>query len=292
MKLKLEEAEFFNDLFKRFIIYCNNELKVLNNLKKISDFLKHTVEKQMVLRNKIYEKMDFFIESFLKEGKLSKKEVEYVKTWKYYVKSKFVLYKHFSNYSVLIDLEKNKVYAILGLIDDLEDMIDSYDLPIIINAVLIPFEDKIVYDGVFSISPIHFGSSLKKSFAQIYQKAKLSNEIITCLPSQNDKSEDERDAETLRFYLKSKKNFEYYFEEIFKLRNKNEALKIIFLQEMAKLNSKQIKKDLKEIGLSKGYFAVINTTVIASGKNEKDLEKNLKEILPQELHKIVYRFNL
>ena len=44
--------------------------------------------------------------------------------------------------------EDNKVYAVLALSDPLEDMVLGLRPPILVNAVLLPFKGKIVYDGI------------------------------------------------------------------------------------------------------------------------------------------------
>lgn len=61
---RLKDAEYFNNLFQRFLIHCNRDLKILDKLNKPEDFFKIKLEDQMILRRRIYEKMGYYIESF------------------------------------------------------------------------------------------------------------------------------------------------------------------------------------------------------------------------------------
>lgn len=291
MKLALKDAEYSINLFKRFMINANYKLKVLNKLDKPDDFLKFTIEQQMNLRKKIYKNMDLYLESFLKDGKLNKEESEIVESWKNYILDRFIVYKHLSDYTVFINTNDNKVYGVVGLLQDWRELAPDFALPLMINTMIFPFKDKIIYDGIFSSFSIQFGSGIRKEFEQTYQKAKSSNEIITFLPFEDKKTNEEKDADNLRFYLKTKKNFQEYIEEVYELKNKNDSLNIIFNQEFGKLHSKDIKKELKKLGI-KGHFAIIRDIVVASGKDEKSLDKNLNEIVPKNLHEIVYKFNI
>ena len=85
---------------------------------------------------------------------------------------------------------------------------------------------------------------------------------------------------------------DYYEYELEELKNKNEFLNIVYNQEIGKLYSKEVKKKLKKIGLKKGFFAIIEDLVIASGKSEEKFEKNLTNILTKDLHKFVYKFKI
>jgi len=55
-----------------------------------------------------------------------------------------------------------------------------YELPITIEAVLLPFKDKIVYDTLIGTRDIRYGKGAKEMFARMYREA-LENGIITCL---------------------------------------------------------------------------------------------------------------
>ena len=54
-------------------------------------------------------------------------------------------------------------------------------LPVYIKTVLLPFKDKIIYDGLMQTYNIHFGGGIKRSLKETYMKAKQNGKIITSL---------------------------------------------------------------------------------------------------------------
>jgi hypothetical protein len=160
-----------------------------------------------------------------------------------------------------------------------------------VDAVLLPFNDKIIYDSILIPYRIRFGRVIRQSINDSFQRAKLRFGIITSLPISNKKIE-QSDAERLKFYLKNAQNREIYSDEILELINKNEELLILYHQEMGKIFSRTIEKDLRKIGLINGWFAVLEGILIASGRTQEEVEQILKEILLPEKTKFVYIFQL
>ena len=95
----------------------------------------------------------------------------------------------------------------------------------------------------------------------------------------------------LRFYLKSQNSRERYDEEIKKLRKKSQKLESIYYQEEAGLAARDIKKNLKARNV-KGHFALLVNSVVASGLDEKELEENIKKIVPEDKQSWLYRFKI
>ncbi|HLF26899.1 MAG TPA: hypothetical protein VJG32_11225, partial [Anaerolineae bacterium] len=53
--------------------------------------------------------------------------------------------------------------------------------PLLVEAVLLPFEDRITYDGVVAPYTITFGSGIRGNLKHIYQDAKERGDILTTL---------------------------------------------------------------------------------------------------------------
>jgi hypothetical protein len=60
-------------------------------------------------------------------------------------------------------------------------MIDKSYLPLNIYTTLLPFKDKIIYDGIFKSRNILFGGGIKGELKEIYMSAKQCNRIIESL---------------------------------------------------------------------------------------------------------------
>lgn len=80
-------------------------------------------------------------------------------------------------YAVFIS-SKNDVYAVLPLSDSFEKFVHKGELPLYIKTVLLPFNGKIVYDGLFERYSISFGGGIKNDLKELYLIAKQNGKII------------------------------------------------------------------------------------------------------------------
>jgi len=72
-------------------------------------------------------------------------------------------------------------YGVVALTEPFEDLIGSY-LPRMVETVLLPFQGRIVYDGLLSGYNISFGGGIKRSLNDSYRQAKSRQGIVTSLP--------------------------------------------------------------------------------------------------------------
>ncbi len=144
-----------------------------------------------------------------------------ISSWKNFVKGRFLIFRYLKDYTIFLSIDEktSKAYGVLALCDAFEEIVGPH-LPIMVNAVLLPFNEKIVYDGILSLYSITFGGGIRRSFNDYYQEAKLRYGIIKSLPFLGDNVE-QSDADKLRFYLRSKQNRKRYSEEIWKLIKKD-----------------------------------------------------------------------
>jgi hypothetical protein len=183
-----------------------------------------------------------------------------------------------------------KAYGVSALNSTFEELVGPY-LPILVDAVLLPFNNKIIYDSIFSPYPFAFGRNMRRDFNDLYQEAKLRFGIITSLPFSEEKIA-QSDYDKLRFYLRSERNRERYFEEILELIEKDEELLRLYHQEMGKIHSRTFGKRLREIGLTEGWFAILEGITIAGGLTRDEVELILQKIVPPEKRRFVYIFQL
>jgi len=233
------------------------------------------------------------IDSFIKDNHndLSAPDREIVYSWKNFVSGRFYIVRHLKNYTIFLDEnEPPKAYGVLGIITPLEDMIGP-NLPRMVKATLLPFENRIIYDGTIFPYNILFGSGTRRSINDSYSQAKNSLGIITSLPFSSEKTEIS-DADTLRGYLKTAYSRDAYREEIWELIRKNPDLMAVYCEEMGKVHARTYKKRLKDAGIVEGWFALIDGIIIAGGKTQKEVERIMKSLLPPEKIKLVYIFQL
>ena len=72
-------------------------------------------------------------------------------------------------------------YGVLAFSEPFQELIGP-KLPIMVEAVLLPFKGMIVYDGMMSAYKISFGPGIRRSLNESFKEAKLRHGIVTSLP--------------------------------------------------------------------------------------------------------------
>ncbi len=292
MKLPKEDAKTFYRLFHSLLIYTNRKFKITDSINSPEDLMELSLEEINKLRDKLY-KQTVLIDSFISENPLNflTNELEIISSWKNFVKSTFYIFRYLKNYTIFLGTnDPPKAYGVLALKSPLEEIIGPY-LPIMVKAVLLPFKNIIIYDSILLPHTITFGGGIRRSLNDTYQEAKSRFGIIASLPFSLKKVE-QSEADKLRFYLRSKRNREIYWEEVENLVNKDLSFLTLYHQEMGKIHARTYGKQLREIGLVDVWFAILKGVIVASGKTKKQVENILKDIIPSEKRDWCYIFHL
>ncbi|MEN8246305.1 MAG: hypothetical protein ABFS43_15560, partial [Thermodesulfobacteriota bacterium] len=72
----------------------------------------------------------------------------------------------------------DEVYGVLGLYKNFDELIHRSRLPLYVQTVLLPFQGKIIYDGIFQTHNVYFGSGIKHDLKESYMIAKQNDRII------------------------------------------------------------------------------------------------------------------
>jgi len=120
-------------------------------------------------------------EQFLAEdaASLGAAERALIGSWKHRVRGQFVIYSHMKKQSIFMS---DAVYGVRGIFTPLEVMFPS--LPIFVEAVLLPFQDVIITDGLLTTPPMQmtFGGGIRRMFKNQYSTARDARQIRTQLP--------------------------------------------------------------------------------------------------------------
>ena len=291
MNLPESDVRLFFRLNHFLLLYINNRFKILEGLHRPSDLHKLNPEDLKKLKDRLYGSPDL-IDSFVKDNpeNISSEEQEIASTWKNFVRDRFYIVRHLKNHTVFLDSSHPpKAYGVLGMITSFEEMMGP-GLPIMVDATLLPFRNRIIYDGTLLSFNIIFGSGIRRRINDSYSQAK-SLGIITTLPidSEGIKSDD---SEILRGYLKTEYSRDVHHEEIWELIGKKSDLMVVYCEEMGKVHARTYKKRLTDVGIVEGWFALIDGMIIAGGKTQQEVERILRHLLPPEKIKLVYVFHL
>jgi hypothetical protein len=110
---------------------------------------------------------------------LSPDELEIVRKWKRLVAGTFHIARYLKKYTIL--LGDGDVYGALDPNHSLKELLPGRPLPIAVEAVLLPFEGRVIYDGLLSSYHITLGHGIGSTFREEYLRAKQNGRVIVTL---------------------------------------------------------------------------------------------------------------
>lgn len=115
------------------------------------------------------------IEEYIAAAELPNEYVQIVAGWKQCKPGKYILERHLKKGSVFISAKDGTVYMVKGLFSTWEEIIG--EVPVLLNAVLIPFRGCIISDGLVVPHRVYFGKGAREDFKETYMNAKKNHEI-------------------------------------------------------------------------------------------------------------------
>lgn len=183
MHLNETDSSRFYKIWLGILEYTNQKYKTAPKLKAIRSAKSINPAELVPIRDVLWENTEI-IDKFILENpySLEQQDINILSGWKRRIPGRFIMLKHLKNYSVFMSAEDGgKLYAVTGIIDSLSDMFHSSHLPLFMEAVLIPFENRIIYDSLLIPYRIHIGSNMRKGFNEEYREIKAKQGIITAI---------------------------------------------------------------------------------------------------------------
>ncbi len=184
MRLDPDDLRLFYKLYPSLLCFVNQRQRITTTpFTTPEHFGRLAIEERLKLRDALVANMDL-IDAFVSENpfKLSGDELEDVRSWKDLVAGEFYVYRCLKTYTVFLTTKEPVLaYGVLSLQDSFEDLI-GHRLPHLCKAVLLPFKERIVYDGMLAGYNITFGSGIRRRLKESYNDAKERQGIITSLP--------------------------------------------------------------------------------------------------------------
>lgn len=182
MQLDPSQVSRFYEIWFPLLRFVNSQRKLLNDSRLKGAW---NPADAAILRDALWTD-DKLLDSFVQRNpaNLSEDDLGIVRSWRRRVAGTFLIVKHLKKYSVFVsndtaDSGQSKVYGVLGLSSPLDETM--FELPCMVDTVLIPFEGRITYDSLFTSYPIVFGKNIRGTLNRDYQDAKKRGAIIESL---------------------------------------------------------------------------------------------------------------
>lgn len=178
MTLSKEDAELFYELWFPLLDFVNEKLDIEPDMGKIQGAEHTGPAKVKKIANALWGDTKL-IDKYLRNygEKISEENQVIIKSWKRKIEGKFILERNLKAGSIFISANTNKVYLVKGIISSWEEMFFYRSPPIMLEAVLIPFKDTIITDGLVMPYNISFGGGYSGEFREIYMEAKKGGRI-------------------------------------------------------------------------------------------------------------------
>lgn len=134
------------------------------------------------LRKALWED-DALREGFIAENpaRLSDADLEMVASWRYRVAGPFYILRYLKKHTVFLTKQHPpQAYGVLGLVSPIQEIIPMPP-PVLVEAVLLPFEDRIIYDSLLMPYRVMFGAGIRRSLNEAYRRVQEQGGVTTTL---------------------------------------------------------------------------------------------------------------
>jgi hypothetical protein len=175
-----EDAALFYRAWGALLTWVNDQRRIVPRFPRPTP--DNPIDASLVAEiRKVVWAEDALRQQFLAEGAadLAGEERDLIASWAHRVQRGFIVLGHLRKHSIFLG---SRVYGVLGIYTPLEVLLPA--VPMFVEAVLIPFRNVIITDGLFQ-SPgmqITFGGGARRGFNAQYSEARAASEIVTTLP--------------------------------------------------------------------------------------------------------------
>ncbi len=143
---------------------------------------------------------DTLREQFIAENptNLAPADLALVASWRHRLAGTFYIFRYLKRHTIFLSTTTPvHAYGVLGLASSIEEIVGPY-LPVYVDAVLLPWEDEIIYDSLLSPYALYFGSGIRADLNDAYRDAKEREGIITRLLPPAELAEPEEQRKEIR----------------------------------------------------------------------------------------------
>lgn len=291
--MRLTENEYFRFLriHLSLIHFTGIHEGLISRNMSLEAFKDVDVETKIPARDALYDNPKYF-DKFVQENPyhLTHEDLKIVSGFKNFIKGQFWVLKYLKKHTVFFD--GDFAYGVLALNDPFEWFFGD-NLPRLVQTALLPFEGKIVYDGITKSNNIIIGDNMTSTLMSEYTVSKAKYGLITKLPIHTKiKKLEVSDENTLIALMKSESSIDHNWDKIDDLLERSPSLENLYEQLWGKLNSRHKKKELRKLGIKDYYFAMTGDTIITSGKSKEEVESKIKSMIDINKMDSIYYFKL
>lgn len=187
MQLSPQDTARFYRIWWPLLRYVNAQRQVVPDLLTEPEETPMSAEQAHQIRNVLWES-DGLREAFTAENPagLPAADLAIVTSWRHRVMGQFFIFRYLKQYTVfLTEGEPPQAYGVLGLASPIQEVV-LRPVPALVKAVLLPFEGKIIYDGLLAPYSVFFGSGIRRGLNEAYRTVQERGGVLTTLQPRDD----------------------------------------------------------------------------------------------------------
>lgn len=182
MTLSPKDAAQFFRLMWGLHFFVSQQRQLLPEVKSLEQYATLSSERKIIVRDALWENPDL-IDSYVEKNPdgLSAEDLSIIRKWKGFVAGRFTIFRYLKDYTIFMG--NSRVYGVLGLYDPLDEVFSSRTMPLFVDAVLLPYKGKVIYDGLCRPYNVLLGPGIRSGLNEEYLTAKQKGRIITSFES-------------------------------------------------------------------------------------------------------------
>jgi hypothetical protein len=181
MNLPQKDADLFYKLMWRLQFFVNQQLKIRPEIGSLEDYIALPSQEKIDIRDRLWAEASI-IDDYVSKNPdgLTVDDLAVVSKWKGFISGNFHIFRYLKGHTIFIG-EGSSVYAVLSITEPFQDVVHGHPTPINVEAILLPFKGRIVYDGMLKMYSIFFGKNIRAELNDTYMRAKQNGRIIATL---------------------------------------------------------------------------------------------------------------
>ena len=161
--------------------FVNQELKIRPEIGSLEDYIALPSQEKIDIRDRLWAEASI-IDDYVSKNPdgLTGDDLAVVRRWKGFISGNFHIFRYLKGHTIFIG-EGSSVYAVISITEPFQEVLHGHPTPINVEAVLLSFKGRIVYDGMLKMYPIFFGKNIKAELNDTYMRAKQNGRVITTL---------------------------------------------------------------------------------------------------------------
>src|SRR5262245_53004305 len=182
MVLPPDQTERFYTIWIALLHYVNDRQRLVAPFPPVWGEATLPTEDAFELRTALWAD-DALREGFVADNpaRLAPADLALVASWRHRLEGDFIIERYLKPHTIFLsEGSPARAYGVLGLVSPVEEIVEA-PLPVYVQAVLLPFEGRIIYDSLLAPYPIAFGPGIRRSLREAYRDAQEREGVITAL---------------------------------------------------------------------------------------------------------------